>query len=54
MIPSLLCLYMSLLWVPQIIQNVRQLSTRAPSMGFIIANTIEHLYIPVKNLGYDE
>lgn len=38
---------MSLLWIPQIIHNIKNLSSRVPSTGFIVSLTIEHIYIPV-------
>ena len=45
--PALLCSFLCVLWIPQIVQNVLNYSSKAPTLFYLIAVSLEHLYIPV-------
>ena len=45
--PIGLILTMSSLWVPQIIQNIRNQAKNAPGLCYIIAVSVQHIYVPV-------
>jgi hypothetical protein len=46
-IPKLLLVYLSVLWIPQIIQNMLSSQSRAPSIFYILSVTTQYLYVPV-------
>lgn len=46
-VPELLLIYLSILWIPQIIQNMRNSHSRAPSIFYTLSVTVQHLYVPV-------
>eukprot|EP00826_Nyctotherus_ovalis_P043487 TRINITY_DN4587_c0_g2_i1.p1 TRINITY_DN4587_c0_g2~~TRINITY_DN4587_c0_g2_i1.p1 ORF type:complete len:121 (+),score=30.07 TRINITY_DN4587_c0_g2_i1:1042-1404(+) len=49
-IPELLLIYLSVLWVPQIIQNMWNSQSKAPSVFYILSVTVQYLYVPVSFL----
>ena len=45
--PLLIIIFMSILWVSQIIQNIWNMKSKAPSMLYILSVTFQQLYVPV-------
>jgi len=46
-IPELLLVYLSVLWIPQIIHNMLSSQSKAPSIFYILSVTAQYLYVPV-------
>lgn len=47
MVPSLLLCFLACIWIPQIIQNIMNSASKAPSLLYLISVSVEFIYIPV-------